>query len=227
VRPVTLRPARRRAQWAPARVDVAQKERAAAPAVRPRRHAIGTDIPNRNAPPPTDPPWEEALGALWPGLWKRTVRRVGDAALAEDLVQEAMARAWPAIAEGRMAAAAVPAYLRTTLDRLVVDHYRRRARRPQWVELDEAHDAPAPDSPLEALLGRLEAGEVRRAFGALPERDRLVLRLRLLDGLTAQEVGRRLGQSPVAIRVQQHRALKRLAALLLAREGPDEGGSGA
>ena len=52
------------------------------------------------------------------------------------------------------------------------------------------------------------------AMAALPESQREILRLRLVEGLAADEVAERLSMTPSAVRVAQHRALEALRARL-------------
>jgi RNA polymerase sigma-70 factor (ECF subfamily) len=74
-----------------------------------------------------------------------------------------------------------------------------------------------PSSP-SARLHRQERRErVRAALAALPEADREVLVLRILEGLPTRETAAVLEISEVAVRSRQVRALERLKALL----GPD------
>ncbi|MFC7614834.1 sigma-70 family RNA polymerase sigma factor [Actinokineospora soli] len=56
--------------------------------------------------------------------------------------------------------------------------------------------------------------DVHAAMAALPAAQREILRLRLVDGLSAAEVAERLSMSLPAVRVAQHRALQALRARL-------------
>jgi RNA polymerase sigma-70 factor (ECF subfamily) len=78
--------------------------------------------------------------------------------------------------------------------------------------LCDRHSSPSAD------LHRLErCDRVRAALAALPEQDREVLVLRILEGLPTRETAAVLQISEVAVRSRQVRALERLKALL----GPD------
>lgn len=61
-----------------------------------------------------------------------------------------------------------------------------------------------------------ESTEIRRKdrraalLDTLPARQREIMRLRLVVGLTAQETADRLGMAPSAVRMAQHRALDQL-----------------
>ena len=57
--------------------------------------------------------------------------------------------------------------------------------------------------------------EMRAALlDALPPRQREIIRLRLVVGLSAQETADRLGMAPSAVRMAQHRALDHLRAAI-------------
>lgn len=58
--------------------------------------------------------------------------------------------------------------------------------------------------------------EVAAALAVLPAAQRRILRLRLVEGLSAEEVAERLSTTPSAVRVAQHRALEALRAHLRA-----------
>src|ERR1700759_809414 len=80
----------------------------------------------------------------------------GDRHAAEDLAQEAFARAWRSLPDG-LSPERQRAWLRRTSRNLAVDELRRRARRPT-VALDDVdadgrmtEDAAAPDAAREAL----------------------------------------------------------------------------
>ena len=81
---------------------------------------------------------------------------------------------------------------------------------------------PAPlarraSSPSAGLRRQERRDRVRAALAALPEQDREVLVLRILEGLPTRETAAVLGISEVAVRSRQVRALDRLKVLL----GPD------
>jgi RNA polymerase sigma-70 factor, ECF subfamily len=74
----------------------------------------------------------------------------------------------------------------------------------------------SPDTrpgPEETAVADLEAERARALLARLPQRQRELLVLRVLTGLSAEETGGALGMSPGAVRVAQHRALARLRAI--------------
>jgi RNA polymerase sigma-70 factor (ECF subfamily) len=141
---------------------------------------------------------------------------LGDAALAQDAVQETFLRL---VREGermRDVKALFPWLL--LVARNVCHDFQRRRKR-----MDRKHDearreagpseAPAPDAA--ALDG--EARErVHAAVEALPDRQREVIRLKLWEGLTYREIARRLDMTLTNVSYHCGQALKSLAVRLRA-----------
>ncbi|WP_416461752.1 sigma-70 family RNA polymerase sigma factor [Rubrivivax gelatinosus] len=93
----------------------------------------------------------------------------------------------------------------------LIDHLRRHGRREALHEpLDEVGDeqlaAPAPEAG--------SARDLQRLLQALPAAQRAAIVLTRLEGLSVPEAAQRTGASESAIKVQVHRGLKRLAALV-------------
>jgi RNA polymerase sigma-70 factor (ECF subfamily) len=102
----------------------------------------------------------------------------------------------------------------------LADHRRRVARRPRLVAIDgELVDAvrdagrSGADDPAEQAIERLSAQAAIDALvaGLTPDQAEVVL-LRIVGGLSVEEVATLTSRSPGAVRVLQHRALSRLAA---------------
>ena len=100
----------------------------------------------------------------------------------------------------------------------VVDLWRRRGRR------DDLHDA-LDDVDEQLLAAEPDDAGARRDLAALlkslPEAQRQAIVLTKLEGLSVAEAASRAGASESAIKVQVHRGLKRLAALV--RRGGSDG----
>lgn len=93
----------------------------------------------------------------------------------------------------------------------LVDLWRRRGRR------DDLHDAI--DDVDEARLAAPSVDEgarrdLEQLLNSLPEAQRLAIILTKVEGLSVAEASQRTGASESAIKVQVHRGLKRLAALV-------------
>lgn len=149
--------------------------------------------------------WRPVYGIAWAAC--------GNVADAQDLTQEAFARALRALPRYRQTGAPFSAYLATIARNLVRDGW--RARRHPTVGLDAAADVPSDDAGPDALaLADDDARRLRAALATLPADYRTVIQLRVLDGLSAAAAGHVMGRTPDAVRQLQHRALRALRAAL-------------
>ena len=113
-------------------------------------------------------------------------RILGNAADAEEVVQDALLRLWQQAPNWRAGEAKVSTWLYRVLVNLAID--RTRQRRHRFVALDEAGDPadPAPSAQNLVETRQLEAA-LDAAIRALPERQRLALSLCGQDGLSCAE----------------------------------------
>jgi RNA polymerase sigma-70 factor (sigma-E family) len=132
----------------------------------------------------------------------------GDQHLAEDLVQEALARthrAWLRLERPEHA----EAYARRVMYNAQVSFWRRQ-RIAEVLPGDVEPGRPA-DDPAEATVRRLT---LRRALLTLSARQRAVIVLRYFEDHTEAEAAQLLGVSVSTVRTQTGRALDRLRTLL-------------
>lgn len=133
----------------------------------------------------------------------------GDQHLAEDLVQEALARthrAWQRLERPEHA----EAYARKVMYHAQVSFWRR----PRVAEVPAdvlPPDASRTDDPAEAAVQRLT---LRRALLALSAKQRAVIVLRYFEDHTEAEAAQVLGVSVSTVKTQTGRALARLRTLL-------------
>jgi len=117
---------------------------------------------------------------------------------ADDLMQDVFLAALerlPTLRDG----AAVGGWLCAIARNRAADHHRRRRA---LVELPE--DLGRPDAE------RAEAERALRAIRTLPEAYRETLVLRLVEGLSGQEIAEQVGLTPESVRVNLHRGMKML-----------------
>jgi RNA polymerase sigma-70 factor (ECF subfamily) len=140
--------------------------------------------------------FDEIVGRHGPFALRLARRLVVDAALAEDLVQEAMVRAWANA--GRFDP--VRARFTTWLYRIVVNLCLDQLRKVRPQPLPEDFDAPDPSA---GALDRIEAAErgaaLTKALAALPARQRAAVALVYHEGLSGAEAARVLGLTAKAI----------------------------
>lgn len=124
---------------------------------------------------------------------------------AEDVVQETLIRAWERREElGNVES--VEAYLLTVCRNLAID--KREKKDNQNVSLgEEEMELPASDiSPQERLEYEERLRRVHELFSKLPERQRTVMQLRDIEGLSYRETAQAMGITEDVVRVTLHRA---------------------
>jgi RNA polymerase sigma-70 factor, ECF subfamily len=153
-------------------------------------------------PPPLTPAAEadkresferEALVHL-DSLYRVALRLTGNAAEADDLVQETMLkayRAWDQFQRGTNA----KGWLLTILRHAFINEYRRRTRHPETVDLDaiepfSVFEELQDDDPQGTFFDRIVDDEVLRAIDELPEQFRETAVLSDVEGLSYEEIAR-------------------------------------
>lgn len=142
--------------------------------------------------------------AEWPRLYRLAVAVAGDAATAEDSVQEVLARAyatWPRVAETRHP----HSYLRTMVLHDLVD----RRRRGWGLRERATSEVPELGRPGHAEAVDLHT-DLWAAVQALPVGQRAVLVLRYYEDCSEAEAAEALGVSVGTIKSQTSRALAAL-----------------
>ena len=89
-----------------------------------------------------------------------------------------------------------------------VDHLRRVYRNAEEELAD--HDAPQ-EGEEEAIMARLS---LDRMFGQIPDKQAQVIEWVRIEGLSIREAAERCGQTEAAVKVNIHRGLKKLSALI-------------
>ena len=150
---------------------------------------------------------------LNPPLLRYLRFHVGNAA--EDLASEV----WVSVARALRGFEDGPRELRALVfsiaRRRAVDHYRRRAREADLVGIETVADPVARDDTESAGVESLTTQQAVEALvRELPPEQAEIVLLRVLGELDVAEVAALVGKSAGAVRVAQHRALRRLRATL-------------
>jgi RNA polymerase sigma-70 factor (sigma-E family) len=150
------------------------------------------------------PTFEEFATARLAALLRHAVVLTGDRALAEDVVQEVLARAharWSRIERLDQP----EAYVR----RMIVNEYLSWRRRFARVSPMETVTPPRPDGPDHATT-HADREALRADLARLPRQQRAVLVLRYYEGMTDAEIAAVLGCTAGTVRGYAARALARL-----------------
>jgi RNA polymerase sigma-70 factor, ECF subfamily len=153
---------------------------------------------------------EEVWTALRADLGAFFRKRARDEHVAEDLLQETFVRVHDGLASLDREDRLVPWVFRVA--RNVLADHARRARPAEALEHEPAADEEADGGD----LNREVSGWLREMLPLLPDEQRAAVELAELEGLTQEEVARRLGLSLSGAKSRVQRGRRRLRALLLA-----------
>jgi RNA polymerase sigma-70 factor, ECF subfamily len=160
---------------------------------------------------------EQAFVELWRDLQPAVLRylRVAAPAMAEDLAADTWVSVVRRLGQFTGDERAFRAWVFTAARHRAVDWHRWAARqRAEPLPLELAEHRAGPDDPATAAL---EAESTRAALALiaeLPPDQAEVVALRVLGGMSVDEVARIIGKRPGAVRVLAHRGLRRLAQRL-------------
>lgn len=147
------------------------------------------------------------------------LRVVGDRATAEDVAQEAFVRAYRAL-KRYPPARVTELRLRPWLARISLNAARNDRRRLRPTEqLDAtAERAHAGDGPVRLVERREEHRFWSRLLGQLPERYRLAVALRHVEGMSYAEMAEALARPVGSIKSDVHRGVRELRAAYAAEQ---------
>src|SRR5438270_10510438 len=165
---------------------------------------------------------EGVLGWIRPLVVRYCRARVGGqektSASADDVAQEVCLAVLTALPSYRDQGRPFLAFVYGIASHKVADAHRSSARNrsepvPEVPDIPDLADGPEA----QAMLGEF-TGRMTKLMEILPEKQREIVRLRVMVGLSAEETAEAIGSTPGAVRVAQHRALGKLRGVL-ASEG--------
>jgi RNA polymerase sigma-70 factor (sigma-E family) len=153
--------------------------------------------------------YEDFVALRGPALVRLARGLLKDPYLAEDVVQDVLARAL--LQWGRVSSAHdVDAYVRRMVVNACTSWFRRAARRERVTDQPLVLDLPVADRTDQYV----ERDQLVTLLRRLPAKQRAVLVLRHYEGLPDAEIARMLGSSEVTVRSNAHRGLARLRELI-------------
>jgi RNA polymerase sigma-70 factor, ECF subfamily len=166
---------------------------------------------------------DRLLGWLRPHVVRYCRSRVGHQektfASADDVAQEVCLAVLTALPSYRDQGRPFLAFVYGIAGHKVADAYRFSARN-RAEPVPEVPDTPDEADGPEMQVMQVElAGQMARLLDMLPDKQREIIRLRVVVGLSAEETAEVVGSTPGAVRVAQHRALSRLRSALATEEG--------
>lgn len=164
----------------------------------------------------------EAFAVLYDAFSKKIFRfirlKVQEKQRAEDLLQEVFIKVWRGLPQYQQSQGTFNAWIYRIATNAMNDYFRKIYRSPDTVELPDNFDMALPGTvtvnPAEKALDlELSVKELKEMLNQIPDAYRTVLELRYIQDLTLEETAEVLKKSNLAVRLLQHRALKKLKAI--------------
>ncbi|GAA3668244.1 SigE family RNA polymerase sigma factor [Nonomuraea antimicrobica] len=147
--------------------------------------------------------YDAFVAAAWQPLLRTAYLLTRDWAVAEDLVQTALMKAW--LAWSRLGNER-EAYVRKIIVNVHVSWWRRR-----WRQVEVTTGSPPDRTQAADDMGRADERElVWQALGRLPARQRAVVVLRFFEDMTEAQTAETLGCSVGTVKSQTSKALAKL-----------------
>lgn len=154
-------------------------------------------------------------------LYSLALRITGDAAEAQDVVQDVFLQLWHKAADYQPSRGSYFAWAATLTRNRALDRVRMHKRRGEIIRESANDIQPArEDDDLDsgdALWLREKAGAVRRALADLPTEQRQAIELAFFSGFTQQQIAERLGDPLGTVKARIRRGLLRLRDALSSR----------
>ena len=131
-------------------------------------------------------------------------------ASADDVAQEVCMAVLTALSSYRDQGRPFLAFVYGIAAHKVIDAHRAAGRNKSEPVSDVPDSPEVADGPEQRAMQFESASEMGRLLEVLPEKQREILILRVVNGLSAEETAEAVGSTPGAVRVAQHRALGRL-----------------
>jgi len=160
----------------------------------------------------------EAFGELYDHyvtlVHRYAYHRVGDRATAEDVTSETFVRALRRIDSLSFQGRDVGAWLVTIARNIIRDQVKSSRFRLEVTTADMRDADRATDGPEDAVVAHLSNVELLECVQQLGSEQQECIVLRFLHGLSVSETAEIMGKKDGAIKALQHRAVRRLAAIL-------------
>ncbi len=151
-----------------------------------------------------------AYGDYEKSLLRRSLFKVGDKALADDLVQTTFLKTWEYLVK-RGNIDSMKAFLFNVLNNLIVDEYRKEKPVSLDVLSEGGFHVEIDDS--EQLFNIIDGKNAIMMIPLLSEKYRKVITMRYLEDLPLKDIALATNQSKNTVAVQIHRGVEKLAIL--------------
>lgn len=157
---------------------------------------------------------KECLARYGGMVWSLAIRFLGNAAEAEDAVQDIFVELWKNAERYNAALSSESTYITMVARRRLIDRRRKLGRRPELMTLPEEVTGKSGNSPADRVDLVDEAAKAASALLELRPEQQQVLKLAVYHGLTHEEIARTTGLPLGTVKTHARRGLLRLRELL-------------
>ena len=143
-------------------------------------------------------------------VWSLARQFLGNAAEAEDAVQDVFIAIWSSADRYNPEIASEATFISTITRRRLIDRIRRNGRRPQTDSLDADEAAPIQPAVAARLEESAEMAYVERVLDEMPEQHRSILSMSLYEGYSHSEIADRLDIPLGTVKTRVRRGLMRI-----------------
>lgn len=154
----------------------------------------------------------ELYDLYMPRIYRFVFLRVHHKENAEDITHQVFVNAWQNMHRYEPRGFPFSSWLYRIASNAVIDHYRTAKAHPPLEAIPEELLAE-PNEMGEALDTAIDIGRVRVTLAKLEPDQQNVLLMKFVDDLSNKEIAEALGKTEGAVRVIQHRAIKKLREL--------------
>ena len=157
----------------------------------------------------------ELYEAYFDKIYRYIVLKTGDRIEAEDMTQQVFLKALKSISSFKWKGVPFSAWLYRIAHNQVVDHLRKRSRRPTTLLDESTVSGDSKNNPQNIAEQSLNIEQVLSATQNLTEAQREVISLRFTSELSTAQVAKIMGKSLGAIKALQHSAIVALRRTLV------------
>lgn len=152
--------------------------------------------------------FDEICESLWPQVYKFVYYKVQNTEEAEELTQDVFQKVYRQLKRQGISEDKIKPYIFMAARNIVYDLWRNKGRRPKTVDIgtlnEKGIEVQYDNKMMESNL------IVEEALKNLPEEDRTIITLRILEGYSVNEVSQILGIPIGTVKSKQFRALQKL-----------------
>ena len=169
--------------------------------------------------PDQDQPFRDQLVELLPRMRRFALSLTGDMTEADDLVQAACERALARRHQWR-SGSRLDSWIFSIIHHLLIDEHRSMRKQRQHLPLTEERLPSTTANNMRKLEARWRLGQVKAAMQQLSDRERVIISLVCIDGMSYQDAASTLQIPLGTVMSRLARARKRLHQLVTARQTP-------